>query len=917
MADAIYATTDSTTTNKVLSEATSGDEAGSSTAGTAATSTESSLTEETSSISAANDSISNETENAAANTTQPSPANITEAEVLFNKDEKASVSKGFVIMGLTYSYAINTTDIAPAVTFSAGDMFKDADGAAIPDAKIIAATVVDTSIASASRNANTGVVSVTGLSQGQTTINVTAATGTAAAGDLIEYTGTVTVTVQGVYDIAQMSISGVRGSYPWAGTAIEPVPVIAKRNNVLVLGKDYILSYQRHTGPSVEGQPAILSITGIGAYAGSGTVREYTIEWPSLYLVDFKLWDANFDMTGATPVEISGTLDPEILKTPGDANNTYGKFVWYAALTFNQPLAMSSADDVLAELALGSVLSSANKDTTAYIDPNDPTTLIIRAQDKPTASSAQAFAVTTIAAKNASGFIPALYAASDAQKPIDERTSAYLTYDISAISSTGIRVAKIASVTGSATQAASVTYELKSISLIRCANQYRVLVNGAQLGSNFAFHSHTPQAFTAAATVTGLANNMTAALSAAGYTVTYDANALTFTITANVAVIGETLAFEFDQWPTSGAMRSADSALLAARVALNAAIAQAEAELARTDIVISTDGSDVLASENWVPQAKKDDLAGAITIAKAALGSSDATADTLVAAKIALAVAQDEYKAAVKPGTKSDVGAGDGNQGNYVNPGLIFSPASYTGSGSLTWRIDAPMEEFIEVRFGSLVLLPAYYSVSSGSTVITFSENYLKSLSPGSYIYQAIFKGGKVDLLVVIPAPSLGTGSDKGSETVNNSTTNNNTTNNNTTNNSTTTNNTTNNTTTTSQPPYYYYTTSASGTTSGSSTGTNSQATTSSQNATDDKDALESVPVAAARTSVPTLTGDGTATGVDSKSTISDIEVPQASAANADQQLLIYVLFGALALFMAGCAFFAGLYIATRKKVVA
>ncbi|MDR0500382.1 MAG: hypothetical protein LBG97_03940, partial [Coriobacteriales bacterium] len=71
----------------------------------------------------------------------------------------------------------------------------------------------------------------------------------------------------------------------------------------------------------------------------------------------------------------------------------------------------------------------------------------------------------------------------------------------------------------------------------------------------------------------------------------------------------------------------------------------------------------------------------------------------------------------------------------------------------------------------------------------------------------------------------------------------------------------------------------------------------------------------ATRTNVPTLTGDGTASA---STDLAGAQTPTAGlGADGGLLTLVFVLFGALAIFMAGCAFFAGLYIATRKKTVA
>jgi hypothetical protein len=256
-------------------------------------------------------------------------------------------------------------------------------------------------------------------------------------------------------------------------------------------------------------------------------------------------------------------------------------------------------------------------------------------------------------------------------------------------------------------------------------------------------------------------------------------------------------------------------------------------------------------------------------------------------------VADDTTTGAGGDGTGS--GDGSGASGNFTAPRIIASPGAYTGSGTLTWRISSPLDEFIELRCGDRALTRNWYTLASGSTVITFTESYLKSLDAGSYVYQAIFKGGSVDLALVIPA-AQDAGSDKLGDTVNNSTTNN-----------TTTNNTTTNNTSTNPPAnYYYYNTSTTQTGSGAS----DQVTTDNV----EKDATQEVlSTPATRTNVPTLTGDGTATA---STDLAGAQTPTAGfGADAGLQSLVFVIFGVIGILLGVCGFFVGVFVSQRKRV--
>lgn len=67
---------------------------------------------------------------------------------------------------------------------------------------------------------------------------------------------------------------------------------------------------------------------------------------------------------------------------------------------------------------------------------------------------------------------------------------------------------------------------------------------------------------------------------------------------------------------------------------------------------------------------------------------------------------------------------------------------TFTGSGSLTGKIDAPYAKFARLIINGKEVNSANYTVTEGSTVITLKEAYLKTLSNGKYTVTAEFTDG-------------------------------------------------------------------------------------------------------------------------------------------------------------------------------
>ncbi|MFV0393284.1 MAG: toxin Cry1Ac domain D-VI-related protein [Coprobacillaceae bacterium] len=67
---------------------------------------------------------------------------------------------------------------------------------------------------------------------------------------------------------------------------------------------------------------------------------------------------------------------------------------------------------------------------------------------------------------------------------------------------------------------------------------------------------------------------------------------------------------------------------------------------------------------------------------------------------------------------------------------------TFTGTGTVHTTIDAPIEKFNAVYIDGALLSPDYYTVSSGSTVVTLNETYLKTLTNNTYDVEIEFLSG-------------------------------------------------------------------------------------------------------------------------------------------------------------------------------
>ena len=76
--------------------------------------------------------------------------------------------------------------------------------------------------------------------------------------------------------------------------------------------------------------------------------------------------------------------------------------------------------------------------------------------------------------------------------------------------------------------------------------------------------------------------------------------------------------------------------------------------------------------------------------------------------------------------------------------------SAYSGSGTKAVRSDAPLNKFKEVKVDELIVDSSNYTLTEGSTIITFKEAYLQSLSDGEHTFKIMstdgFASGKITI---------------------------------------------------------------------------------------------------------------------------------------------------------------------------
>ena len=86
--------------------------------------------------------------------------------------------------------------------------------------------------------------------------------------------------------------------------------------------------------------------------------------------------------------------------------------------------------------------------------------------------------------------------------------------------------------------------------------------------------------------------------------------------------------------------------------------------------------------------------------------------------------------------------------------GTTYTP-SYNGSGTKIARSNAPLNKFKEVRVDNAVVDSSNYTLTEGSTIITFKESYLKTLSEGEHILKIISTDGFTSGKITVEKPTL------------------------------------------------------------------------------------------------------------------------------------------------------------------
>ena len=73
--------------------------------------------------------------------------------------------------------------------------------------------------------------------------------------------------------------------------------------------------------------------------------------------------------------------------------------------------------------------------------------------------------------------------------------------------------------------------------------------------------------------------------------------------------------------------------------------------------------------------------------------------------------------------------------------GSTYTP-TYNGSGTKVVRSTAPLNKFKEVRVDNTVVASSNYTLTEGSTIVTFKESYLKTLSVGDHSIKIVSDDG-------------------------------------------------------------------------------------------------------------------------------------------------------------------------------
>ena len=79
--------------------------------------------------------------------------------------------------------------------------------------------------------------------------------------------------------------------------------------------------------------------------------------------------------------------------------------------------------------------------------------------------------------------------------------------------------------------------------------------------------------------------------------------------------------------------------------------------------------------------------------------------------------------------------------------------STYTGSGTKAVRSTAPLSKFREVRVDDTVVASSNYTLTEGSTIVTFKESYLKTLSKGEHTLKVVSTDGLTSGTITVKDP--------------------------------------------------------------------------------------------------------------------------------------------------------------------
>ena len=85
--------------------------------------------------------------------------------------------------------------------------------------------------------------------------------------------------------------------------------------------------------------------------------------------------------------------------------------------------------------------------------------------------------------------------------------------------------------------------------------------------------------------------------------------------------------------------------------------------------------------------------------------------------------------------------------------GTTYTP-SYSGSGTKAVRSNAALSKFKEVRVDGVTVDSSNYTLTDGSTIVTFKESYLKTLSEGEHTFKIISSDGFASGKITVTKPN-------------------------------------------------------------------------------------------------------------------------------------------------------------------